>query len=72
MGAGNLLGIIFPLISISTYDLRFVLVTLILVAGIIGAARLILNAHNPREVFTGYLIGFTGQFVAFTIVPKFF
>lgn len=72
MGAGNLLGIIFPLISISTYDLRFVLVALILVAGIIGAARLILNAHNPREVFTGYLIGFTGQFVAFTIVPKFF
>ncbi len=72
MGAGNLLGIIFPLISISTYDLRFVFVALILVAGIIGVSRLILKAHTPREVYAGYLVGFTGQFLAFTLVPKFF
>ena len=72
MGAGNLLGIMFPLIRISTYDLRFVFVGLILVAGIIGAARLILKAHTEREIFTGYLIGFTGQFIACTIIPKFF
>ena len=71
MGAGNLLGIIFPLIRISTYDLRFVFVGLILVAGIIGASRLILKAHTEREIFTGYLIVFTGQFIAFTIIPKF-
>ncbi len=72
LGAGNLLGIMLPLIRISTYDLRFVFVALILVAGIIGASRLILKAHSPREIFTGYFIGFTGQFIAFTIVPKFF
>lgn len=72
MGAGNLLGIIFPLIRISTYDLRFVFVALILVAGIIGVSRLILKAHTPREVYAGYLVGFTGQFLAFTLVPKFF
>ena len=72
MGAGNLLGLILPLIRISTYDLRFVFVALILIAGIIGASRLILKAHSEREVFAGYFIGFTGQFVAFTIIPKFF
>lgn len=72
LGAGNLLGIMLPLIRISTYDLRFVFVALILVAGIIGASRLILKAHSPREIFTGYFIGFTGQFIAFTIIPKFF
>lgn len=72
LAAGNLLGIILPLIRISTYDLRFVFVALILVAGIIGASRLILKAHNEREVFTGYFIGFTGQFIAFTIIPQFF
>jgi len=72
LGAGNLLGIMLPLIRISTFDLRFVFVALILVAGIIGASRLILKAHNQREIFTGYFVGFTGQFIAFTIIPKFF
>ena len=72
LGAGNLLGIILPLIRISTYDLRFVFVGLILLAGIIGASRLILKAHTEREVFTGYFLGFTGQFIAFTIIPQFF
>jgi len=72
LGSGNLLGIILPLIRISTFDLRFVFVTLILVAGVIGTSRLILKAHSPREIFTGYFIGFTGQFIAFTIIPKFF
>lgn len=72
LGAGNLLGIMLPLIRISTFDLRFVFVALILVAGIIGASRLILKAHSQREIFTGYFVGFTGQFIAFTIIPKFF
>ncbi len=72
LGAGNLLGIILPIVNSSTYDLRFVFVALILLAGIIGAARLILKAHTEREVFTGYFLGFTGQFVAFIIIPKLF
>ncbi len=72
MGAGNLLGLILPLIRISTYDLRFVFVALILIAGLIGASRLILKAHSEPEIFTGYLVGFMGQFIAFTIIPKFF
>ncbi len=72
MGAGNLLGIILPLIRISSYDLRFLFVGLILVAGLIGASQLILKRHTEREVFTGYLLGFTAQFIAFTLVPQFF
>jgi hypothetical protein len=72
MAAGNLLGLILPLIRVSTFDLRFFLVGLILLAGLIGAAQLVLNKNTEREVLTGYFIGFTGQFVAFTIVPQFF
>lgn len=72
MGAGNLLGLVLPIVHRSPYDLRFVLIALLLIAGVIGAARLILNAHTPREVYLGYLLGFTGQFIAFSIVPIFF
>ena len=72
LGAGSLLGLLLPLIRISTFDLRLVLIAAILIAGIVGAARLALQAHSQREVFTGYLVGFIGQFFAFTILPKIF
>jgi hypothetical protein len=71
MGAGSLLGLLLTLIRFSTYDLRLVLVAGILLAGIIGAARLLLKSHTEREVFTGYFIGFSGQFIAFGIVSRF-
>lgn len=72
LGAGSLLGLLLPLIRISTYDLRVVLIAAILIAGIVGAARLILQAHSQREIFSGYLVGFIGQFFAFTILPQIF
>ncbi len=69
IAAGSLLGLVLAVVKFSTYDLRLLVVSAVLLAGIIGTARLILNAHTPREVFTGYFVGFTAQFVAFSIVP---
>jgi membrane-associated phospholipid phosphatase len=69
IAAGSLLGLTLALVRFSTYDLRVVVVLAVLLGGAIGTARLVLNAHSPREVFTGYFIGFIGQFVAFTIIP---
>ena len=71
IGAGSLLGLLLTLVRFSTYDLRYVLVAGILLAGIIGAARLLLKSHTEREVFVGYFIGFSGQFIAFGIVSRF-
>lgn len=70
MSAGNMLGLALPLIRYSTYDLRLLLVLVILIAGAVGTARLILQVHTTRQVLLGYLIGFTAQFLAFTFVPK--
>lgn len=70
IGAGSLIGLLLALMNYSTYDLRPALIALILLAGLIGTARLLLNAHTPRQIFIGYFIGFTGQFVAFTIIPR--
>ncbi|HLP21218.1 MAG TPA: hypothetical protein VK174_12990 [Chitinophagales bacterium] len=71
LGAGNLLGLLLPVLRISTFDLRGVFIAFILLAGLIGASRMILKAHTQREVLVGYLVGFTGQFIAFTVVAKF-
>lgn len=71
LGAGSLLGLLLPVVRLSTYDLRLVFLLAILLAGVIGASRLVLKAHTPREVYIGYLVGFMGQFLAFTFAPKF-
>jgi hypothetical protein len=71
LGAGSLLGLILVMIRYSTYDLRWLLVAIILLAGVIGTARLLLKSHTGREVFTGYFIGFSGQFMAFSIIARF-
>jgi len=69
VGAGSLVGLLLVMNRYSTYDLRMALVLVILMAGIIGTARLLLDAHTPRQVFMGYVVGFTGQFIAYTILP---
>lgn len=71
LGAGSLLGLILIMTRYSTYDLRLLLLSGVVIAGIIGTARLILNSHTEREVFMGYFIGFSGQFIAFSIVSRF-
>lgn len=40
------------------------LVLAILFAGLVGTARLRLNAHDMQDLFGGYLVGFVAQFIA--------
>ncbi|MCS6934012.1 MAG: hypothetical protein NZM35_02530 [Chitinophagales bacterium] len=69
LGAGNLVALFILLTRLADYDLRMALPVIILLAGLTGTARLLLNAHTPAQVYSGYLAGFTGQFIAFTILP---
>jgi len=50
--------------SVSNYDLRWILLLAILLAGLIGTSRLYLKSHGLKEVYAGYLIGITSQMVA--------
>lgn len=45
----------------------FVVLT-ILVAGLVGSARLLLKAHDHDEVYLGYLIGMVGQMLALHVL----
>lgn len=44
------------------------LAPVVLVAGIVGTARLLRNAHNPGEVYAGYLAGALCQLAAMLII----
>ncbi len=52
--AGAILGIEYRL----QLDFHLLLILAILIAGIIGFARLKLNAHTPSQVYSGFLLGF--------------
>ncbi len=71
IGAGCFFGLTLVLVRYSDYNLTLLLISAVLVGGIIGSARLILNAHQPSEIFMGYFVGFLGQFVAFNVLPMF-
>lgn len=45
-------------------DLRMILLVVIILTGLVGTARLILHAHEPRDIYGGYLVGFAAQFIA--------
>ncbi len=67
VGIGGFLAmVVFTMVntSVPLYDLRPILLGVILLAGLVGTARLILKAHVPQEIYGGYLVGVFGQFAA--------
>lgn len=47
-----------------TFSLGILLIVGVLVAGLVGTARLALGAHDTVQLYTGYLVGFLAQLVA--------
>jgi hypothetical protein len=64
VGMGSLMGLIIVLCLVSSYNLMWCLCIVILLAGIVGSARLALNAHDFAEIYSGYVIGIACQFFA--------
>lgn len=54
--------------SVPLYDLRPILLGVIVLAGLVGTARLVLKAHVPQEIYGGYIVGFFGQFAAISLL----
>lgn len=57
VGIGGIIGAILGISYRLMIDLQFILFIAIVLAGIIGYARLRLNAHSPAQVYTGFLLG---------------
>ena len=56
-GIGGIIGLIVFLIYSMRINLEFYLIISLLCAGLIGTARLQLKAHNPPELYTGFITG---------------
>jgi hypothetical protein len=84
VGMGGLIGMIllamwqmsgyptvqFPFWSLGTLQIDWLLLLLIalLLAGITGTARLALSAHEPLDLYGGYIVGFMAQIIAMRFI----
>lgn len=65
LGVGALVAIVMYSMSFSLYQVAPFLVLAILIAGLVGTSRLYLNAHEPRDIYWGYLLGYFIQLFVF-------
>jgi hypothetical protein len=49
-------------------NMTTLLMVVVLIAGLVGTARLILKAHIPSDLYGGYLIGFASQIFALRVL----
>lgn len=82
LGMGGLLGMILITMFQYSHGLFWVdfsifkfqmsmtqlLMSIILLSGLVGTARLFLKAHEQQEVYGGYLVGMFAQFIAMMIL----
>jgi membrane-associated phospholipid phosphatase len=61
-GIGGIIGALLATIYRLNTEFYLMLMVVVLIAGIIGYARLKLNAHTPAQVYTGFLLGFLTEF----------
>jgi len=63
--AGGMIGIMLVLMMTSATNLIIPFFVALIVAGIIGSARLILGAHQKGDVWIGYIVGIIVQLFAY-------
>ena len=57
-GAGGIIGMLWGISQKLNLEIMPVIFLFILFGGFIGFARLKLNAHNPSQIYAGFLLGF--------------
>ncbi len=62
IGIGGLIGTFFGLSAFLLVDLRIMIIFFLLIAGLLGAARLTLGAHRPSQIYVGFLAGFLCEY----------
>lgn len=69
VGIGGVAGAFLGLSIRLHIPFETVIYSTIAVAGIIGFARLALNAHTPAQVYAGFAVGFFSEMLLFVVLP---
>jgi hypothetical protein len=68
IGIGGLVGCLSGLTILLGIDYRVLIIIGLLIAGVIGTARLYLGAHAPYQVYSGFFIGFFSEFCLLILI----
>lgn len=60
---GGLIGIFLALALRLSFNASFLLSSLLLVAGLVGTSRILLEKHSPMQVYAGFLLGLVLNFM---------
>lgn len=69
-GAGGLLGALISLSYLLKFDMTVYYMIVILLAGLLGSARLQLHEHKPSQLYTGFALGLLVQTSLFFISER--
>lgn len=64
---GGLVGFLFCFSYFYKQNILLLIIAIIILAGVIGSARLKMGAHNIKEVYWGIILGILTQFLAYYI-----
>ncbi len=67
IGMGALIGTFFGLSHFLLVDLRFAILVSLLIAGLLGSARLTVGAHNSLQIYAGFFVGFFCEYLILSI-----
>ncbi|MBS0025766.1 hypothetical protein ACTJJ0_09435 [Chitinophaga sp. 22321] len=70
VGWGGVIGFLFSLMWGMHMNVTTPLVITIFIAAIVATARMVLEAHTPREIYIGFFIGIISQLAACWILVK--
>ena len=65
---GNTISFFLIVSSINNLSLLPMVIILLLLSGLLASSRLYLKAHSPMELFIGFFIGLSSQFLLFYIL----
>ncbi len=65
IGMGGLVSVAIWAINFARTDVSWLIMGVVVMAGVVGTCRLILKAHVPYQIYLGYMVGFCCQNLAF-------
>ena len=68
VGIGGVIGALMGISVRLGLDYRMLLLTLIFISGITGTARMLMKAHSPAQIYSGFLVGVFSQLILFLII----
>ena len=70
VGLGGLLGVLISVSMLLKLDLTLLYMAVVILAGVVGSARLLLNEHRPAQLLNGFVLGLLVQTCLFYGLQK--